>query len=75
MDDPLLPGQADGGAGRLRAALDTVASRSARPHTQPGTRDLRTYRNRPPSGMPEPEGTGDASDDHTHHNPRRCRAH
>ena len=69
MHDPRFADLADDAAGRLRAALDTVASRRPRPHTQPGTEDLRTYRNRPPSGMPETEGRGDASDDHTHHNP------
>ena len=69
MHDPRFADLADDAAGRLRAALDTVAPRSPRPHTPPGTEDLRTYRHRPPSGMPE-TGRGDASDDHTHHNPR-----
>jgi uncharacterized protein (DUF302 family) len=70
MDDPRFAELADDAAGRLRAALESVASRRPRPHTQPGTEDLRTYRHRSASGMPETEGTGDASDDHTHHNHR-----
>ena len=48
IDDPRFADLADDAAGRLRAALDTVASRSPRPHTHPGTEDLRTYRHQPP---------------------------
>jgi uncharacterized protein (DUF302 family) len=70
MDDPRFAQLADDAAGRLRSALDTVASRSPRLHSQPGTEDLRIYRHQPPSGMPETERSGDASHDHTHHNPR-----
>jgi uncharacterized protein (DUF302 family) len=70
MDDPRFADLADDAARRLRSALDTVASRNPRPHTQPGTEDLRTYRHQAPSGMPETEGRGDAIHDHTHHNPR-----
>ena len=70
MHDARFAELADDAAGRLRAAVESVASRCPRPHTQPGTEDLRTYRNRPASGMPDTEGRGDASDDHTHHNPR-----
>ena len=69
MDDPRFADLADDAARRLRAALDTVAARGPSRNTQPGTGDLRTYRHQPASGMPETRGTGDTSDDYTHHSP------